>query len=321
MQYAMLLWPHANARYQNESARLARCELELSLRKIHLEHEILPESAFPLPGLRFEIPRALAAEEVSVLSRQSLLYGLFESRPDGSLFPVAGRAEVSIGADLPAILKYKGKTNEQFTQLLINLAFLSGNLPENPAFLDPMCSRGTSVFVAANRGWDATGSDIDKADLCEAENFLKRYLEYHRLKYRLRSGSLTLAEKKSARFAEFCLSDQRLRFALLDARRVREAFGKKKFHILASDLPYGVQHSGLSLDSLLLDALPAWREVLAPGGAVALSFNAQTLPLARVRALLEQAGFLVMREGPYDSLSHWVEQSVTRDVAVGVVPL
>ena len=190
MQYAMLLWPHANARYQNESARLARCELELSLRKIHLEHEILPESAFPLPGLRFEIPRALAAEEVSVLSRQSLLYGLFESRPDGSLFPVAGRAEVSIGADLPAILKYKGKTNEQFTQLLINLAFLSGNLPENPAFLDPMCSRGTSVFVAANRGWDATGSDIDKADLCEAENFLKRYLEYHRLKYRLRSGSL-----------------------------------------------------------------------------------------------------------------------------------
>ena len=37
----------------------------------------------------------------------------------------------------------------------------------------------------------------------------------------------------------------------------------------------------------------------------------------RLRALLSDAGFQVMTGGPWDGFSHWVEQAITRDIAVG----
>ena len=74
----------------------------------------------------------------------------------------------------------------------------------------------------------------------------------------------------------------------------------------------------MPLDKLLENSLLDWHEVLRVKGAVAVSFNAQTLPTARVRTILEGAGFEVMQGGSYDMLSHWVEQAVTRDIAIGI---
>ena len=68
-------------------------------------------------------------------------------------------------------------------------------MPEKAHLLDHMCGRGTALFVALNRGWDVVGSDIDRAALREAEQFFKRYLEYHRFKHTTRRGSLTLREE------------------------------------------------------------------------------------------------------------------------------
>ena len=69
---------------------------------------------------------------------------------------------------------------------------------------------------------------------------------------------------------------------------------------------------------MLAQALPAWRETLSPGGSVALSFNCLTLKTERARQLLRDAGFEVPEGGPWDGFRHWVEQAVTRDLAVGV---
>ena len=102
---------------------------------------------------------------------------------------------------------------------------------------------------------------------------------------------------------------------------MREAFGAAKFDLLCADLPYGVQHgSNMPLETLLRLALPAWAETLKRGAAIALSFNAQTLPARKVRALLAGAGLRVLEGGPYDHFEHWVEQAVTRDIAVAVLP-
>lgn len=321
MQYCMLLWPHANARYQNEMFRLARAELTLALQSALCELEFLPEDPKMPPSLLFRLPRALTEAEIAGLSRQSLLYGLFQSGPDGSLLPLCGREVPKIGADLPGILKYKGKTNELFTELLIHFAELSCELPEKPRFFDPMCGRGTGLFVAANRGWDAFGADIDRKAIQEGCQFLRRYLEYHRFKHQVDRKSLTLARRESAPATEFRFANQSLCFLEMDAARAREAFSRAKFDLISADLPYGVQHSGLRLEAVLSRALPAWREVLRPGGAISLSFNAQTLPRDRVRALLAAAGWRVCSGGPYDQLAHWVEQAVTRDVAVAIHPI
>ncbi len=319
MQYTMLLWPHANARYQNEADGLARAELQLMFQRLNLCADIDPAPEGNLPSIRFSMEEPLSERHIAVLSSHSLIYALFSRAEDGALLPLCGREAPRIGGDLPGILKYKGKTNEQFTQLLINFAHLSGNMPERAKLLDPMCGRATALFVAANRGWDAVGCDIARADLREAENFLKRYLEYHRMKHRLSRGSMTLAGKKSAPYAEFEMQGQSLRLSELDAARASEAFGRGKFDLVVADLPYGVQHSaGGSLPDLLKRSLPGLRTVLKKGGAAAVSFNAQTLPSAHVRALFAGAGFEVMEGGPYDALSHWVEQAVTRDIVVGV---
>ena len=64
----------------------------------------------------------------------------------------------------------------------------------------------------------------------------------------------------------------------------------------------------------------AGRKPLCPGAAVALSFNANTLPLTDAREMLATAGFEPLTGGPYDGLSHWVEQAITRDVAVARFP-
>ena len=57
-------------------------------------------------------------------------------------------------------------------------------------------------------------------------------------------------------------------------------------------------------------------EVLKPGGTAAMSFNAQTLSLHKLRGLMADAGFEVLSGGDYDQFEHWVEQAITRDIAV-----
>ena len=331
MHYKLLLWPHANARYQNEASKLAQAELRVMLDRLAPQAEIAPDANLGMPCLDIDVPAPLDAGTLEALRGHSLLYGLFEDR-DGLLAPLAGRQAERLGADLPAILKYKGKTNELFLRLLINAALYAGDCwreADAPLrFFDPMCGKATSLFVAANMGWDAVGADVDRADLREAEKYFKRYLEYHRVKHGVTRASRTLRKGGSAPECRFEYGGEGRSLALLglDAARSSEALGKNAFHVIACDLPYGVRHDaqlapgarvkGNWLEDLLARALPGWRDALRPGGAMALSFNAQNLKLERVRALMEEAGLEVVRGGPWDGFAHWVEQAITRDIAV-----
>ena len=333
MKYIMLLWPHANVRYQNETMKLAESELRLMLNVFAPEAEIALYGGMSLPALEISMRNPMSGALMDAVRAQSLMYGLFEACEGGLLKPIAGRTEAYVGADLPGILKYKGKTNELFLQLLMNAALYSGGFAhkgnEALELLDPMCGRGTTLFVGANRGWNTTGSDVDKNDLSEAGKFLKRYFEYHRMKHECAQESRTVPGGKPVPVKLFTFADtpghfkngeiRSLRMANADASRVREVFGREKFHMIVCDLPYGVQHSGVggSPEKLLEKALSAWREALKKGGTVAVSFNAQTLKRERVLELMEQAGLDVKRGGAYEDFSHWVEQAVTRDIAVG----
>lgn len=338
MRYVMLLWPHANARYQSETLKLAEAELRLMLDRLSPNARIEPRALLDAPALVVDFDAAPGSDVIEGVRGHSLLYALFEEQ-GGLLAPIAGRLPARVGGDLPAILKYKGKTNEMFLQLLVNVALYAGDFwsqaGERLCLLDPMCGRGTALFVAANRGWDAIGADVDKNDLKEAERFFKRYLEYHRFKHGLSRQSRTLKNGQAAvcRFdyaaggADLKSPNARaLSLVQLDAAQAEEAFGKNAFHIITCDLPYGVRHDaqlargadrrGNWLETLLSGALPAWRAALKPGGAVAVSFNAQNIRLERVRALMTAAGLEPLSGGAYDGFSHWVEQAITRDIAV-----
>ena len=58
MKYTLLLWPHANARYQSETRRLALCELDLMLRRV--APEAVAEIAKSHPDLKIVVCHLLA---------------------------------------------------------------------------------------------------------------------------------------------------------------------------------------------------------------------------------------------------------------------
>lgn len=332
MKYQMLLWPHANARYRSETVRLAQSELRLILDVFCPEASISSSGAGMVPVLEIEVPNELGTEALQAVCGHSLMYALFECVDGGLLRPVAERAVDFLGEDLPSILKYKGKTNELFLKMLINSALYASDFcrsaDEALELLDPMCGRGTALFVAANLGWNPSGTDIDRNDLAETEKFLKRYFEYHKMKHSVHKESRTMRAGKPVPVTNFVYAQNNesyknkdtrmLRLANSDAGRVPELYGKDRFHVIITDLPYGIQHvsSGGDMRSVLKRTLPAWRDSLKKGGAIAVSFNAQTLKRDVVRELMSEAGLKVMTGGAYDDFSHWVEQAVTRDIAV-----
>ena len=74
-------------------------------------------------------------------------------------------------SDLITIPKYAGKTNEQFTKLLLNLTILLARRPRRRMLdaqlvvLDPLCGRGTTLNQALMYGYDAIGIEIDGKDV------------------------------------------------------------------------------------------------------------------------------------------------------------
>lgn len=332
MRYAVLLSPHANVRYDAAQRELVKSELEILLGDAH------PVEVTELGGaqfLCFDAPEEAFFKRLAYFL--SAAYVVFEMR-DGLLRPIENPNEVYVPDDLSGVLKYKGKTNEVFTSLLINLAVFSSDyankFDQKLQVLDPVCGRGTGLFEALKKGYDAYGVEIDKKDTDELTRYFKKYLEFHRYKHTVSQQNLTVGGKVGgARTAfEFAPDAQMLKQkpAKLTVVQGNSAncpafFKNAQFHAIAADLPYGVQHAGQDgkrpiPPALLLEKLaPSWVKVLKPGGAIAVSYNVNTLSTHKARGILSALGLRVMEGGAYDRLEHWVEQAVTRDVTVAVL--
>ena len=322
MQYALLLWPYLNSRYELAIRPMLARELSRILEYAGVEPRVIERKFGGLDFLCFD-SEPLTERALKALKTHSHLRLLFEVRPDGAMLPLASARAPELGGDLSSILKYKGKTSELFTRSLINLAALESDFFDGAdggvTLFDPMCGRGTTLFEALNRGWHAVGSDVDVSDVEQGYAFLKRYLEQGRFKHETKDFSMTIGKKAVKRRqitvkrpeGPLCAS-----FIAGDLADAASAHKPGSFHLVASDIPYGVQHAPggkMTLEGLLERALPAMRRALKPGGAMALSFNAYTMKRDRLVRLVSDAG-LEPIDGECDrNLSHWVEQAVLRD--------
>src|SRR5690606_24195878 len=132
--------------------------------------------------------------DVAYLSNVSAAYALFQmtGEPDDPLLrPVRLTPLAWYDDDLITILKYSGKTNEQFTQLLLNLTVLASRhardmLDRKLVVLDPLCGRGTTLNQALRYGYDAIGIEIDTGHVEAYSAFLRTYLRRKRLKHTVR---------------------------------------------------------------------------------------------------------------------------------------
>ena len=117
---AVLLAPHQNCRYQASIEQLSRVELQLTLNAVGLDAQVCERVYAGHTALCVDAP--CDDERLNrLLSGLSSAYMVCRAQPDGALYPLYGRKAALLGEDLSGILKYKGKTAETFTHLLLNV--------------------------------------------------------------------------------------------------------------------------------------------------------------------------------------------------------
>lgn len=332
MNYCFQLLHHANIRYQESLNLLGAAELSAILHAMNVETTVEPKTIGGAPFLCFDAP-PLSDAQLHQCARHSAL-AFFCTEENGLLRPLDITRSDYLPRDLAEVLKYKGKTSATFTHMMMNLARTASRVfdAQAPAtVLDPLCGRGTTLFVALQQGMNSVGIDMDRRDLKEAADYLSRYLQFHRLKHKLEQGACT-AKGQNIPDALYTLADTKQAFQNKDTRSLRLLLGdtgcigqllkKAPADLLVTDLPYGVQHAPQAghrpenFAGMLRRVLPAWHDALKPGAGVAISFNSLTLPRKTLVELLAASGFTPMEEAPYTNLEHFVEQAVTRDVVV-----
>lgn len=335
MRYAMLLKPHPNVRYRQSLEKLALIELESTLSAWNVSHtEPRVQALSGEPFLVFESDE-LQGEVWRALSRHSAICMAAQLLEGGLLKPIFREQAGFLPDDLPQVLKYKGKTNADFTYMLLHCAkdaSAFARAREPLCVLDPMCGKATTLFCALCEGNNGVGVDVDRKDLLEAQGYFERSLRLHGVKHKRKEGSQTLSGGGSAQWVEYSVAPdaqamrdghgRTLRLFNGDVARVAEMLRPQSVHLIVCDLPYGVQHapheSGKvsTLARLVERALPGCEHVLKPGGAIALAFNQNTLDRAAVVRAMNAAGLEALTHPPYGDFSHWVEQAVQRDAVI-----
>lgn len=333
MTYAFLLYPHANIRYRQSLLQLAVQELSMTLSALGREAEVVPQKMGGAMFLTFEAAK-LTERDIRMLSQLASVYMLFEME-DGKLTTLERTHPNYVGEDLPALLKYKGKTNEMFTDTMLTMALAaSAFMPVHDSQLvvcDPMAGRGTTLMLALRRGYHGVGIEIGKADVKEAADYMTRYLEFHRIKYKRTDSALTVRGQVGGRENKFVFSDSAEHFKDGDTRTLRLICGDTReaeallkpnsVHLMVTDAPYGVQKGTAgrqdSIGGTIAAALPGWFDVLKSGGVLAMSFNTHVTRREGLVRLFEKAGFEIVQTA---NLEHWVEQAISRDVILARKP-
>ena len=210
--------------------------------------------------------------------------------------------------------------------MLLNLALFAGafadRLETRLRVLDPLAGGGTTLFLALAAGHDAFGIEQAKRDVETTAEFVRAFCREARIPH----SEVHDKAKRRYRFELGPRADQRhLVLAQGDAREadalLHDAPGGARFHALAADLPYGIQHGGAASE-LVAESIGAWERTLLPGAAVALAWDATRLDRDVLRAAIEGNSALAVRDdGPYADLEHRVDRVIKRrDVIVAVKP-
>lgn len=334
MKLALKITPQRSTQYTNMVATLAIPELLASpLGKLIRECKpvTLAGQAYLIVTLQEEV--SLSPYMLSVLARlgaTSEAYEYFDTIGTVSgplLRPIEPQFVPFVPLEMAETRRYKGKTNEVFTRVLLNVALFAGayadNLNERLRILDPLAGGGTTLFLALSAGYDAFGIELNRQDVETTEVFTRQYLESAHIHFKERDERGRRAGRRS-QFEIGRKGDTRLLVLVHgDATQadmhMREVLGGPRVHAIVADLPYGIQHFG-EISSLLTQALPVWKNMLFPGGTLALAWNATRVERAEMVNILEQeAGLKVHDEPPYTQFTHAVDRVIKRrDIIVGV---
>lgn len=355
--YLLLLAPSSNRVYAGDAARLNAAEITLLADAFDLAIDVRPVDVAGVDYLaitsRDDASGAAPSRDgvssqererlTRLISEASGAFALFEAN-EGLLRPSRLVRRRLYTDDLVTIQKYQGKTNEQFTHLLLNV---TAALAKRPAqlldgslqVLDPMCGRGTTLNTCLLRGLEVTGVDVDKGDFEQYQAFITTWLRTHRLKHALDTtqvrrngetfGRALEMETAPTKQAWKAGETQQVTYLNLDTTKLGRVMRRASIDVIVTDTPYGIQHGshGERLDRsplhLLQRALPGWHDMLRSGGTLGLAYNRHVAPPEQLAETLEDHGFEVVHgvdvaapRVAADAFRHRVDASIDRDIMV-----
>lgn len=265
---------------------------------------------------------AASDAQLKGLTRLSFVHGIFE-QDGGQLRPLDIEASFALHPDFVFGSKYRGKTNEIFTQFLINVGrqHLAGDRAKAPKLLDPMCGRGTTLLWAFRYGIAAKGIEQDERALGEARQNIKKWCKIHRQKHEFTEGFVGRSNKQNiGRFIRFAVEGVALQLIRGDTTNADDLLKDETFDLVIADLPYGVQHVSAKGTrnpiATLRAAAPGWAQRVKRGGVMVLAYNRNLPSRSDLVACFEGTG---LELSPF-SIPHRMSESIVRDVLVCTRP-
>src|SRR5579871_3064430 len=189
MQLALKITPQRSTQYANMTQKLAAPELlasPLAPSIQHVEPVTLAGQAYLLVTLvnGFNAFTSDCLEILARLSATSEAYEYFERIGELQgpfLRPLELHFAPFVPFEMAEVRRYKGKTNEVFSRVLLNSALFAGRwrnrLSERLRILDPLAGGGTTLFLALAYGYDAFGIELDRQDVETTAVFVRQYLQ------------------------------------------------------------------------------------------------------------------------------------------------
>ena len=323
--------PQRSTQYAALADALAPHELRLSAIG-SLVAGIAPARLGGQDYLRLELtamPDARQMQELGALAMTSAFFELrdrLDERDGPWLRPIDTGFAPAFPPDMVMARRYRGKTSELFTRFMLNIArhssaFAAESWRELRVF-DPLAGGGTTLFSALVLGAHVAGVEKNAQDAQTTAAFIQQYAREEAIACNVKEERL----KKVGRRWWFDLGKpdpRRCMLALGDTLQSAELLaGFRKPHLIAADLPYGIQHHG-ELETLLRQALPLWASLLMPGGAMALAWDATRFAREDMVALAHEvlpAPCQVLNAPPYDALAHRVDRVIKRRDVLCVGP-
>lgn len=332
MKLALKITPQRSTQYASMTEKLAAPELLASPLAPFIQH-IEPVT---LAGQHYLLvtldgrSHPLLETVLARLGATSEAYEYFESIGEAQgpfLRPLDCTWTPFVPLEMAEARRYKGKTNEVFTRVLLNVAIFAGafreQVTERLRILDPLAGGCTTLFLALAAGYDAFGIEHQKQDVESSALFVHQYLHGEHIPFKERDERGRRAGRRYI-FEIGHKGDTRTlvlvhgETAQADAH-LQEVPGGARMHAVVTDLPYGIQHFG-EISGLLKGALPVWERLLLPGGTLALAWNATHIKREEMVACIEQAAPLrVLNDLPYTLFEHTVDRVIKkRDIVVAV---
>jgi len=321
---ALLVSPRAKSAYFNDYIEVAKAELTWLLASIEaesreVEHKKIAEMDFLL--------LTAAEESLPLLARLSCVYGIFEQKngkEDEQLLPLPVATDFELNEDFIFGAKFKGKTNETLTQMLINVGLASIKYDDisKVKLLDPMCGRATTLLWGMRYGMSGKGIEQDGQALLDIRQNVKKWCKIHKQKHQFKDGFVGGAAKKSKskqgkdKFIDFSANDATMRIITGDSIETSSILKGDKFDLIVTDIPYGVQHFTTEKTrnplAVLQECAQGWSEVLKKNGVIVMAFNSYIPKRYELIAAFTDHNLEVLDF----SASHRMSESIVRDVVI-----